>query len=200
MALDRRVVGTQLDLFRIMEFRLADGDVLRQIDQHRAGATGAGDVESFLDGFGQVLDVPDQEVVLDARPGNADRVDFLKRVVADQRRGHLPGEHHQWDGIHVGVGDAGNGVGDAGAGGDQHHAGFAAGAGVTFGGVDGGLFVTDQHMLDMVLGVQGVIDVQHGAARITEHAFDAFFLQATDENFSTRDEFHNRSLLMANRG
>ncbi len=159
MALDRRVVGTQLDLFRIMEFRLADGDVLRQVDQHRAGATSAGDIESFLDGFGQVFDVPDQEVVLDARPGNTDRVDFLKSVVADQRRGHLPGEHHQWDGIHVGIGNAGDGVGDAGAGGDQHHAGFAAGAGVTFGGVNGGLFVTDQHMLDIVLGVQGVIDV-----------------------------------------
>ena len=73
-----------------MEFRLADGDVLRQVDQHRAGATGAGDIERFLDGFGQVLDVPDQEVVLDARPGNADRVDFLKASLPISAVGTCP--------------------------------------------------------------------------------------------------------------
>ncbi len=61
----------------------------------------------------------------------------------------------------------------------------------------GGLLVADQHVLDVVLGVQGVVDVQHGAARIAEDILDAFFLEAADQNFSTREEFHKRCFLMA---
>ena len=43
------------------------------------------------------------------------------------------------------------------------------------GGVTGGLPVPDQNMFDVVLGVQGVVNVQHGAARITKHGIYALF-------------------------
>ncbi len=180
VTLNRGVVGTQLDFLGIVVLRLGDSHILGQINQHRARPTGAGDIERFLDGFSELPDVSDQEIMLDTGPGNADRVHFLKGVITDQRGGHLAGEHHQRNRIHIGIGDAGNCIGEAGAGGHQRDARFAAGARITIGGVKGGLFMPNQHMFDVVLGVQGVVNVQHGAAWITEHALDAFFLEAAD--------------------
>jgi hypothetical protein len=46
--------------------------------QHRTRSAGAGDDRSLFDGFGQFGDVLDQEIVLDAGSGDADRVHFLK--------------------------------------------------------------------------------------------------------------------------
>jgi hypothetical protein len=70
----------------------------------RAGTAGAGDEEGFLDGLRQVLDVLDEEVVLDHRTGDADRVAFLERILTDGVARHLAGDHHHRDGIHVGGG------------------------------------------------------------------------------------------------
>ena len=118
--------------------------------------------------------------MLDAGPGDADRIHFLEGVVADQRGRHLAGEDHQRNGIHVGGGDAGHRIGDAGAGGDQHHAGLAAGAGIAIGGVNGGLLVAHQDVLDVLLVVEVIVNMQHGTARITKQIFNAFFLEAAD--------------------
>ena len=82
---------------------------------------GSGDMECPFDRERKVFHLLHQDVVLDAGPRDADRVHFLKRVVADQRGAHLAGEHHQRHRIHVGVGDAGHGIGRARAGGHQHH-------------------------------------------------------------------------------
>ena len=47
------------------------------------------------------------------------------------------------------------------------------------------LLVPDQNMLEPVLFEHCVIDVQNRAARIAEHKFDLFVLQASDYNFRT---------------
>jgi hypothetical protein len=193
VTLGRRVVGAELDLLGVVvgDLYVGVGDILGDIHQHRAGAAGGGDVEGLADGQGQVVDIPHQEVVLDAGPGDADRVHLLEGVVADQSGGYLAGEDHQRNGIHVSGGDAGDGIGHTGARGDQHHARLAAGAGIAIGGVTGGLFVADQHVLDVVLEVERVINVQDGTARITEQIFDAFFLQAADQDLGASDKFHD---------
>ena len=49
-------------------------EVLGEVDDHRAGAAGAGDVEGLLDGGGDVLDPGHQVGVLDHRHGRADDV------------------------------------------------------------------------------------------------------------------------------
>jgi hypothetical protein len=121
MTLDHRVVGTHRDRFRIGVLAFRRRDVLRDVDQHRAWAAALGQVEGLLDGRGQVVDVLDQEVVLDAGPGDADGVDFLEGVLADVGGGHLAGNDDHRDRIHVGGGDAGDGVGHPGAGSDQGH-------------------------------------------------------------------------------
>ncbi len=176
MAFHGRIIRAQLDLLGIMEFGLGNSHVLGDIDQHRAGPAGRGDVERFFDGFGQLGDVFDQKIMLDAGSGDADRIHFLKGIIADQRGGHLAGDDHHRNGVHIGRGDTGDRIGDARAGSDQHRAGFAGGAGIAVGGVGGGLFVAHQHMFDIILDVDGIIDMQHRAAGIAKQVFDAFLL------------------------
>src|SRR5262249_12995867 len=155
------------DLVGIARVRgLVEGDVLRDVHHHRAGTAAAGDVEGLLHHLGEVAHVLHQEVVLDDGTGDADRVALLEGVHADGGGGHLAGDDHHRDRIHVGGGDAGHGVRHARAGGHQRHADVAGRAGVAVGGVHGGLLVAHQNVLDRVLLVERVVDVQHRAAGI----------------------------------
>ncbi len=97
--------------------------------------------------------------------------------------GDLAGQHHQRNGVHQSVDDAGDGVGRAGAGSDQHHAGPAGGAGVPLGRMGRALFVADQHVAQLVLVEQGVVDRQHRAARIAEDHLDALVLEGAHDHF-----------------
>jgi hypothetical protein len=53
--------------------------------------------------------------------------------------------------------------------------------------MNGGLLVTDQDVLDLILLEELIVDVQNGPAGVTEHTLDLFFLQAPDYNFRTGD-------------
>ena len=99
------LIGLHLDFFLFRKSDHGGDHVLGQIDQHRAGTSGGGEVECLADGRNQVLRVVDQVVVLGAGPGDADDINLLEGIVADQRRGHLAGQHHHRDGIHVGGGN-----------------------------------------------------------------------------------------------
>jgi hypothetical protein len=79
-------------------------------------------MESLLDGRSQVLDILDQEIVLDAGTGDANRVAFLEGILTDILGRHLAGDDHHRDGIHVGSGDAGHRIGHARPGGHQSNA------------------------------------------------------------------------------
>jgi hypothetical protein len=90
MPLDDRVVRTQLDRLRILELALGGGHVLRNVDHHRTRATAVGDIEGLLDRHRQLVHVIDQEIVLDAGPGDADGIAFLEGILADILVRHLP--------------------------------------------------------------------------------------------------------------
>ena len=186
MALGHRVVRTHTDAGGIGEFGLCRSHVFGNIHHHRPRPAGRCNVERFLDGNRDIFDVTHQKIMLDARARNADGIAFLKRVFADGVGGHLPGNHHQRNRIGIGRGDAGNRIGHAGAGCDQRHAHFIGRARVAVGGMQRALLVTHEDMLDLILLEQLVINKQHRAARITEHVFDSFFLQAAHNNFCTR--------------
>jgi hypothetical protein len=47
-------------------------------------------MEGLLDRGGQFLDIPDQEVVFGAGPGDAGDIAFLEGVIANQRLGTCP--------------------------------------------------------------------------------------------------------------
>jgi len=80
---NRRLVAAQIDFVGIFENVLGLLHVLGQIDDHRTGASAAGDIKCFLDSPRDIFDVLDQEIVFGAGPGYPDEIGFLKRVVAD---------------------------------------------------------------------------------------------------------------------
>ena len=57
------MVAGQFKCFRINEFSLFDLGVLAKVDQHRAGASTAGDIKSFAHNLGNFFRTRDQEVV-----------------------------------------------------------------------------------------------------------------------------------------
>jgi hypothetical protein len=131
--------------------------------------------------------------VLDARPRDADGVAFLERVLPDRVCRHLPREHYHRDRVHVSRRNAGDGIGDAWAGCDQRDAGLVRRPRVTIGRVHRTLLVAHQYVLDGFLLEQLVVDVEHRATGIAEDVSDAFFLEAADDDFRTR-ELHGFTL------
>ena len=69
------------------------------VDHDRAGPAAGGDMERLVQRARQIGDVLDQIIVFGARPGDADRVAFLERVVADEMGRHLPGDDDERDRI-----------------------------------------------------------------------------------------------------
>ena len=185
MAFHSRLIGAHFDTFRIGKGGECAGHVFRHVNQHRARATATRDIKSFFDGRREVVHVFDKEAVLDAGAGDADRIHFLKGVVANQRRRHLPGEDNQRDGIGIGGGDAGHGVGETGTGGDDGHANFAGSARVAVRLVYRALLMAGEDVGDVFLLVNRVIDVQHGTAGIAEYVLDLLFPQCLDDDFCT---------------
>ncbi|MND73429.1 hypothetical protein D3C80_650030 [compost metagenome] len=186
VAADRRAVGTQLDLFRVAVFELLGrvAHVLRNVDHHRAGTAGLGDVEGLLDHLGDFRGMLDDEAVLHDRAGDTDHVGFLEGVGTDHVARHLAGQDHHRNGVHVGGGDAGDGVGRARAGSHQHHTGLAGGAGVAVGHMGSSLFMTDQDVGHVVFLEQGIVDMQEGTARVPVDVLNAFVTQRADDHFS----------------
>ena len=71
---------------------------------------------------------------------------------------------------------------------------FGRRARIAVGGVDRALLVAHEDVLDLVLLEELVVDVEDRAARIAEDVLDAFFLEAADDDFGTR-ELHDVRLV-----
>ena len=188
VALDGRLEAANVNAFRPFEDALGVEHILRHIDQHRAGPSVGGEVKRLADGRGQLAHILDEEVVLGDGARDADDVRLLEGVVANERARHLAGEDHERRGVHVGVGDAGDGVGRAGAGGDEHHAGPAGGAGVALGHVGRALLVAHQNVLDILDIVQGFVNLQQGPAGVAEDVLDLLTPQTLEKYFGS-DQF-----------
>jgi hypothetical protein len=182
VALPDGVVRAHLDARRVGKGCRLQRHVLRHVDHHRPRSAGAGDVKRLLDRQGQVAHVLDEEVVLDDRARDADRVALLERIEADRRRRNLPGHDHHRDRIHVGGRDARHRVRDARARGHQRDADLSGGTRVSVGGMYGRLFVAHQHVLNRFLLVQRVVDVEDSTARVAPDELDALRLQAPDQD------------------
>ena len=59
--------------------------------------------------------------------------------------------------------------------------------------MDRTLLVPNEHVLDLFLLEQLVVEVEDRAAGVAEDVFDAFFLEAADDDFRTR-ELHGYAL------
>ena len=133
----------------------------------------------------QVIDILDQIIVLGARPGDPDGVALLEGVIADEMSRNLAGDAHKRDRIHERIGEAGDRIGGAGTRSDEHHAGLTGRARVALGGVGGTLLMAHQHVLDLLLLENLVIDRQYRAARIAEHHFDSLIGERSEHDLST---------------
>ena len=125
--------------------------------------------------------------MLGAGAGDSHGVRFLKGVVADQEGRNLAGEDDQGDGVHIRRGQARDRVGGSGSGGHDADAHFARGPGVPIRHVDRPLLVAHEKVADL-FGIvhQGVIDVQHRAAGITEYGIHSLVPQTFDQDLRAR--------------
>ncbi len=184
MALRAELVAGQVDLGLAVAGALADQHIHGQIDQHRAGPAGRGDMrtprERSARGLSNVLD---DAVVLRDRAGDAGGVGLLERVVADQVGPDLAGEGDHRDRVHHGGGQAGDEVAGPGTAGGEDHAGLAAGAGVAVGHVAAALLVPRNDESD-----RGVVELveqgQHDPSDVAEHRVDAEIDQSVDNDLS----------------
>ena len=191
--LQRRAVGAHLDVLGVVvgDLDLGVGDILGDIHEHRPRPARRRNVKGLADGQRQVMHILDQVVVLDPGAGDADRVHLLEGVTADHGGRHLPGQDHHGDGVHEGGGDAGDGIGGARARGDQGDATATGGAGVAIRAMGGGLLVTDQDVLDLVLLEQGIVGMQDGAPGIPEDILHALIDQRLNDDLgSTQFQFN----------
>ena len=127
---------------------IAQQNVPGDVYQDGPRTSGAGYVEGVVDGLGDVFHVHDQHVVLGDGQSYPGYVGLLESVAADGGPGHLSGDGHYGDRIHLGGGDAGDHICRAGSRRRDADADLARGPGVAVGGHGGGLFVAHQDMAD----------------------------------------------------
>jgi len=93
----------------------------------------------------------------------------------------------------LGIGQAGDEIGCPGAGGCQANAHFAGGTGISLCGMNGTLFVSCKHMVDLIAMIKkGIVHRHNGSAGIPEGMIDTFFNHNINDGFGTG--FGNRCL------
>ncbi len=164
--------------------------IFREIDHHRAGPAGAGDVNGLFHDARDFVDVGDQITMFDNRQGHAEEVGFLEAALADHGLRDLAGDGDQGDGIHIGVGDGGDEIGGAGAAGGHADAGLASGARVTLRGEGAALLVARENGADGGTR-QGLVNLHAGAAGIGEHDIDALAFERADKDVAAKHRGRN---------
>ena len=185
--------GGHLGVGRPGPVHLGLQDVLRHVEQHRAGAAGGGQVEGLADGEGDLVGIHDELVVLGDRAGDADGVALLEAVGADHRPAHLAGDGHHRHRVHVGVAQRRDQVGGRRPARDHGHPGPAGDVGVALGHVAGALLVADQDVADRRIEDR-VVGRQDAAARQAEDHLDLLQLQAPDESLGSGQLHRSPSL------
>ena len=111
-----RTVRLRLGGFKV-EDRRGLLRVLGDVDEHRAGSAGLGDLKGLAQRRRQVLSAVDEEVVLGDGQRDAGDVDFLERIGAQHLAGDVAGNADHGNRIEHGGGNAGDEIGCAGAAG-----------------------------------------------------------------------------------
>jgi hypothetical protein len=182
-----RSVAGQVDLRRPGERRLRLEGVLADVDQDRARASGARDVEGLGDGLRDLRRVGHEVVVLRDRHGDATDVGLLEGVGADGGAGHLARDRHHGHRVHVRVGDRRHQVGRARTRGRHADPDLARGRRVALGRVTGALLVAHEDVADL-LGVEHrVVGRQDRAARDAEDGVAADGLEGEYERLRPGD-------------
>ena len=165
-----------LELLQLLVLNV-DGD----IDEHRSGPPGGGDVKGLLHDAGDVIGVFHQVAVLGEGGHRTGDVHLLEDIPAQQIAGHLPGNGHHGDGVHIGGGDAGDQIGRPRAGGDHTHPYLAGDAGIARGHVPGVLLGAHQGISDLRVLLQHVYNGADGGSGIAEDVVHLLPQKAFDQ-------------------
>ena len=157
-------------------------DIDRDVNEHRAGPAAGGNVKGLADDLGKPGGVLDQIAVFNKRSHCAGDIHLLEDVPAQQAGGHLPGDRHQGDRIHISGGNAGDEVGGAGAGGHDAHAGLSRDPGIARGHMSGILLGPNQGIADPGCRHQRIHNGTDGGAGVAENAFYPFPQEALHQN------------------
>lgn len=157
------------------------GDVLGQLDQHRAGLLAARGAHRLAHDLGDGAGVVDGGGPLGDRPEHLDHVHDLVRFLVQSRRGALPGQHQHRRAIHVRIGHAGDEVGGARPEGGQTAGRVPGEPPVDLGHEGGTLLVAGQHEAHAVRALQRHHEIGVLLAGHTEDVLDALGLQTLDE-------------------
>ena len=192
-----RAVPDEINRVDVLEVDLGQLEILGDVNEHGAGAAGAGDVERLVDRLRDVLGLLDQERVLDDRHHDARDVGLLKGIRADQVRGHLAGDGDQRRGVQERVRNRRDEVGGAGATGGDADADLAGGTGVALGHVARALLVAHEHVLDGVVDRhEGVVERQDRAAGDAPADRDVLGLERSDDRLRAEHALLARSCLL----
>ena len=161
-------------------------DVLGNVHERRARSAGRGQVECLADGERQVVCRHHEFVVLGDAARDAHRVALLEGIGADGRRGHLAGDRHHRDRVHVCVTQRRHQVGGRRTARDHRDAGTTRDMRVALGHVAGTLFVTHEDVADRRLE-QRVVGGQDAATGQTEDHLGAFHFERANQGLGARD-------------
>ena len=176
VAVGCRLVTRQVDVRHRLVRDVRAAQVLRDVDDDRSGAPGAGDMERLVDCPRELERMLDHEAVLDDRHRDADRVRLLEAVGPEQFGSHLPGQEHDGHRVHHRVADRGHEVRRTGPAGPERHADLAGRLRIALGSVSAAGLVTHENVPDAGV-VERVICRQVRAAGKAEYDVDTFRLQ-----------------------
>ena len=132
-------------------FRLVLGDVLRQLDQHRARLLGFRDLEGLAHDLGDAVRLVHRLRPLGDGAEHGDRVHVLVAFLMEPLGARLADEADQRRAVHVGIGDAGDQIGGTWAKRAEADAGLPREPAVDIGHEGRRLFVPAEHEVDVAL-------------------------------------------------
>ena len=170
VALDAGLIAPDVHLFGVVKaLQVLLLHVNGNINENRTGPAGGGDVEGLLHHPGDVVGVFDQVAVLGEGGHRAGDVHLLEDIPAQQVAGHLAGDGHHGDGVHVGRSNAGNQIGGARAAGHHAHAHLAADAGIAGSHMARILLRPYQSICDLRVFLQGIHRRADGRSGVAKH-------------------------------
>ena len=146
-----RLVAADIDGLRILSTSQLGHYILWKVDENRAWASGACDIEGFLDDTSKILTVADGNTVFCDASGDSDNINLLERIVSDEVTGNLSGKAYKRNTVIVGSCKTCNKVGSSGTAGNETYANLSGSSGIGICFVYKGLLVTRQDDVNAVL-------------------------------------------------
>ncbi len=140
-------------------------------------------MEGLRDGCRNVIRMGHHEVVLGDGHSHATDISLLEGIRTEHVLAYLAGDGHQWNGVHVGVGNGGDQVRGTRSGGGDTHTNATGRLRKARCCMACTLLVTDQDVIELFGGVERLVQWQDCAARQTKDNVCAQLFEGADNSF-----------------